>query len=190
MGEVVSVKGRLSFCALDKPRTYKDGDPRYEATVIFAPDSDAAKDVRAAIKKVAEDKWGEKAGARLKKLVDDGKLCHSTKPRTDRDGEVYAGFAGNEYIAGGNKSKPTIVNRRREPIAPGDDQFPYSGCHVVARYDLWAQDDDDAVRINGTLLGVQFVKDDEAFGGGNRKAKPEDFADLGDDEAGGDDVPY
>jgi len=46
---------------------------------------------------------------------------------------------------------------------------------------LWAQDNQFGKRVNAELLGVQFVRDGEPFGGG-KPATPEDFEDLGADE--------
>ena len=60
------------------------------------------------------------------------------------------------------------------------DGLVYSGCYVNARVELWVQDNANGKRINAKLLGIQFVRDGDAFGAGSAPAKPTDFSDLGD----------
>ena len=84
-----------------------------------------------------------------------------------RDGDAkskYDGYAGMFYLAASNKVRPTVVNRRREPVQEGDQQAPYSGCYVYGSITLWLQNNSYGKKINANLRAVQFEKDGEAFG--------------------------
>jgi hypothetical protein len=81
--------------------------------------------------------------------------------------------------------RPTVINRDRTPLTAADGVI-YSGCHGNVQVEVWAQDNSYGKRINAQLLGVQFTRDGDSFGGGTQPAKPDDFADLSADnvEAG------
>lgn len=171
---------RLAFPALFEPRAVQDGTPRFSACFIIDPKSKAAAAVKDAIRKVAAEKWGAQGESVLKKLVADKRVAYKTEPRTNKDGEVYAGFEGMDSLNASNKVRPAVVDRNRVPLAPADGR-PYAGCYVNAMVDIWAQDSARpglGRRINCTLMGVQFLADGEPLGGGT-VASAEDFPDLG-----------
>lgn len=102
------------------------------------------------------------------------------------DKAKWAGFAGNMYLSPNADTRPTVVDRDRSPLTAEDGKV-YSGCYVNAKIELWVQDNKWGQRVNATLLGVQFVKDGDAFGAGAPPANPDDFPDLdvgeGEDDA-------
>ena len=74
------------------------------------------------------------------------------------------------------------ANKDKTPLTE-DDNVIYGGCYVNAIIELWAQDNNYGKRINANLLGVQFHKDGEPFGGGGVSVKADDFDDVsGDDD--------
>lgn len=76
--------------------------------------------------------------------------------------------------------KPTVVDRRRNPVTDEDDLF-YAGCRVNATIRLWLQDNTDyGKRVNANLVGVQFLAHADRWGG---RAKPK-VEDLFDDISG------
>jgi hypothetical protein len=78
----------------------------------------------------------------------------------------YAGFEDIMYVSASNKMRPVAVNRDTSPVS-AEDGVIYSGCYVNATVELWAQDNKYGKRVNATLLGVQFSKAGDAFGGGS-----------------------
>jgi hypothetical protein len=84
-------------------------------------------------------------------------------------------YAGKFFVKANNQKRFTILDGLRNPMAAGDKNAPYSGCWVNATIDIYAQDNQFGRRINATLTGVQFVRHDEAFGGGARAADPSEF---------------
>lgn len=74
-------------------------------------------------------------------------------------------YEGAYVIKATTKKRPTVIDRDRTPLAEEDGK-PYSGCYVNAIINFWFQDNQFGKRVNANLLGVQFVKDGEAFGSG------------------------
>jgi len=175
--EIVLKNVRPSFPQLFTPSAFGDGEPAYSCSFLFEPDSPAHVAIREALQQVAKEKWADKAGAMLKSLKADNKLCLG-------DGERKAdkaGYEGNLYVTARNAVRPTVIDRNKSPLTQADGK-PYAGCYVNAIVDVWAQDNQYGKRINAKLLGVQFVKDGEPFGAGKSTASLDAFEDLGEDE--------
>jgi len=169
---------RLAFPSLFKPQAGQDGgDPKFNATFLFAPDSDNTKAIKDAMNAVAKEKWGEKAPAILAKLVEEKRVCFHTKPKTNANGDLYAGFEGMYFVSASNKARPTVRDRDGKTELTSQDGKPYGGSYVYAVLDIWAQDNTYGRRINASLMGVQFFKDGEAFSGGGA-ASDADFEEL------------
>lgn len=153
-----------------------DNYGRFSGSFIFAPDHPAAAAISAAIKEVAASKWGQKAEGILKKLGADDKLClKDGSKKLDKEGNPVDGYEGNLFVTSSNdKAQPTSFDRDGSKLDPKSGK-PYSGCQVNAKIEIWAQDNSYGQRINATLLGVQFMADGEAFGGGGRTADASDF---------------
>jgi hypothetical protein len=119
-----------------------------------------------------------------------GAKVHATLAKTDKlavhDGDTkpqYDGFEGNFFLSPSNDTRPTVMHGvTRAPIGKEDGTI-YSGCIVNCKVEIWVQDNSWGKRVNATLLGVQFVRDGDAFGSGAPPANPDDFPDLevGDD---------
>ena len=159
------------------------GEPKYGSAFIIDPKSPVVKALDEAIVATAKEKWGDKYAPILKKLIEEKRVCFLKGPRTNGDGEPYAGFEGMFSLNASNKARPLIIDRDKTPLTEADGK-PYSGCYVNANIELWAQDNQFGKRINATLRGVQFVKDGDAFGGGS-PASADEFDEL---EATADDL--
>ncbi len=180
----VTLRGvRLAFADIWQARPPKDGkgEAKFGATFILDPkkDKEAVKEIRAAIQKVAKEKWKQK-GARIGALVesDKQKFCWFEEDMVNDDGDEVPGFEGMFYIRTKSPIQPTLLDRDRTELTRGDGR-PYPGCYVVAKIDVWAQDNTHGKAIRAQVQGIQFMKDGEAFGGGT-KAKAEEFDDLSD----------
>jgi len=162
---------RLAFPNLFEAKTVNgEGEPAFSAALIHDPEANAKtiEQLEGAIAQVAKDKWGAKADAILTKLKSTDKLAlHDGDTKAD-----YDGFPGNLYVSARSKTRPTVIDRDRTPLAESDGR-PYAGCYVNASIELWAQDNNYGKRINAQLRGVQFVADGDAFAGGGAAAADE-----------------
>lgn len=161
---------RLAFPDLWKPRAFNgEGEAKYGATLLFAPDHPGAKAVNEAIDAVAREKWEDKATAELKKLRAADKVClHDGDAKEDLDG-----YAGNLYVSARASVKPSVFDGNLNPLEEGGGK-PYAGCYVNAVIEIWAQDNAWGKRVNATLKGVQFLCDGDAFAGSG-PATADDF---------------
>lgn len=173
---------RLCHPDLFQAREYEKGDgkPRYSATLLVEPDSDADKTIRAAISEAIKEKFPEakKAEHFLKSVQGQSmKFCY-------RDGDTKTGeaFQGNWFIAAHRKvndGPPAVVDQKRQPVAEGSGKV-YAGCYVNAKVDIYVQTDNPGVRCG--LLALQFVRDGDAFAGGVASATGFEELDSGDSD--------
>jgi hypothetical protein len=156
------------------------GEPKFSSSFVFPRDHAAVAALSAMIMKVANDKWGAKAGEVLTMLKAADKLAvHDGDAKAN-----YAGYAGNLYINASNKVKPLVVDADPKRVLTAMDGKPYSGCYVNAIIELWAQDNKYGKRVNASLAGVQFVRDGERLASGGI-ASSNDFAPIPGSETGG-----
>lgn len=174
--KLVIKNARLSFPDLWEPRAYEaGGKAKYKATFLVPKGSPQAKEIEAAMLAVAKEKWGAKAEATLKSIVNNpNRYCYQ-----DGETKTYDGYEGMMAFSASNAVRPTIIDRNRDPLAQSDGK-PYAGCYVNAIVEIFTYDN-PGKGMSASLSGVQFVKDGEAFSGG-RPAKVDDFEDLGVDE--------
>lgn len=169
---------RLAFPSLFEPQSFGEGEPAFSASLLMAPDHPAVKTIVDAMTEAAVDKWKDKASAMLKQLKATDKLAlHDGATKAS-----YAGFEGNLFLSTRNRARPVVVDRDRTPLAAADGK-PYAGCYVNASVDIWVQDNQYGKRVNATLLGIQFLRDGEAFGGG-ATGSADDFEVLDSAEGG------
>ena len=162
---------RLSFPSVFQKASFNGVETKYEATFLLnkKEHADLIASIQAEIKKkVAEDLKGAKLGA--------DKIC-----LRDGDETEYEGYAGHLSLKASNKKRPMVLNKDKTPLTE-DDNVIYGGCYVNAIIELWAQNNEYGKRINANLLGIQFVRDGEAFGGGGESVKADDFDDLSGDD--------
>lgn len=168
---------RLAFPALFEPKTVGDkGEPRFSAAFPIDPKSENAKLLSEAVRAVAVEKWAKKADDILGELRKKGRVAYREEALS-KDGEVYDGFEGMHTLNASNKARPLVLDRDKSPLVATDGK-PYAGCYVNVMVDIWAQDNSFGKRINGTLSGIQFYRDGDAFGGA-APARTDDFDDLG-----------
>lgn len=173
---------RLSFPDLHEAKAFDDNpDKRFGANFLVVPGSENDKAINATIKKVATEKYAKKADALLQSFKGNAnKFCY-----LDGNTKEYDGYADMMYLAARRKEsdgRPKVVDRNGAPLVASDGK-PYSGCYVNAIVEIFAQDG-KYPGIRCQLLGVQFAKDGEAFGGAVQLGD-DAFEDL---TAGGDDV--
>ena len=170
---------RLSYNDLWQPATGKDDEgkptkPAYTAQLLTPKGSEQYQRITQTMLAVAKNEWGDNGPAVLKQLIEQQRVCfRSGDLKTTDDGAVRDGYAGNYYLSARAYVKPTIINADRSPLSEADGK-PYSGCYVNVVVRIWPQKGKFGKRINAQLMGVQFARDGEAFGGG----RPADVADF------------
>jgi hypothetical protein len=173
----------MRFGDIWTPRQPKDGKgtPKFNATFLLDPkkNKEEVKAINDAIKKVAKEKWKDKSTRILSSIEGDRmKMCYFEEDMIDEDGEDVEGCEGMFFIRSNNETQPSLLDRDRTELTRADGR-PYKGCYVVAKLDIWAQDNIHGKGIRAELRGIQFMRDGDPFGGGS-KAKADEFEDLSD----------
>lgn len=166
---------RIAFCdTLFVAKDYQDNKKfRHSATFLAEVGSESAKQIETAIKAVAEEKWKAKAPIMLESLkFNANKNCYLPGAlKADK----YDGFEGCMSLSTHRKVEdgvPDIRDIRGQKCGTG---VVYSGCYVNAIVDIYAQGaPNEGIRCG--LVGVQFLRDGDAFSGS--RASDSDFEDL------------
>lgn len=183
--EVILVRNvRLSFPKIWKaePFTTKAGktvgDPKFSCAVLIPKDSEAhreiTKKIAALVRQTAVAKWGDVPKEYYQKCFGDG------------DTKKYDGYEGHYFLQASNRKRPNIFDAAKNTVLHQDaidNDILFGGDYVNLLCSFWAHDEPTpGVRAN--LIGLQFVRRGERFGGGYT-AKAEDFPDesAGDPEA-------
>lgn len=184
--KVILQNVRLSFPDLFDAKQYDGkGEFNYRAQFLVEPGSANDKAIQAAIKEVAKAKWGAKADTTLKGIVGQSqKYCYIDGGTKDYDG--YAGMMALASTRNQDKGRPLVIDADKTPLVKGDGK-PYAGCFVNASVEFWAQDNGFGKGMRCTLLGVQFFREGDAFGGGSAPSEDDfesiDAPDMADDLA-------
>lgn len=167
---------RLAFTQnLFVPGTYQNGPgtKKYKAKILIPKNHPQIGDVKAEIMRLATEEWKEKAEAFVQALKGTQKFSFC-----DGDLQTWDGFPGNYYVNAANETKPTYVHRdpgtRENPnIITAESGKLYSGCYVNAIISFWTWTKTGGNQMNCNLLGLQFLRDGEAFTGGGTASADE-----------------
>ena len=171
MAKIMLNNVRISFPSLFRKATFNGEETKFEGTFLIGKKEGKGTidEIDAAIKAIMrEDLKGTK--------LPPDKICFK-----DGDNIEYAGYAGNMSIKTSSTKRPIVIDRDKSPITEDDNRI-YAGCRVNAVIELWAQNNNYGKRINASLLGVQFFKDDEPFADG-AKGSLADFEAFGEETA-------
>lgn len=183
MGKEVFLKNvRICYAQnLFKASAFEEGkEPKFNAQFIISKDDTAqVKLMQDAIEAVAKEKWPDdlktknRAAGIIKSLKMTEFICL-------RDGELKPDreeLENSYFVAASNKQKPTAIMRDKTEATEADI---YSGCYVNVKVEVYAFEYNTKKMIPATLLGVQFVKDGDAFAGGAKVADADEFDDISD----------
>jgi len=181
---------RLRFGAIwepQAPRPPSTSTPKYNGTFLLDPkvNKEDIKLIRETIKKVAKEKWKDKAERILRTIESDKqKFCYMEEDMLNDEGDEVDGAEGMFYIRANNETMPSYFDRDGQTELTRKDGRPYKGAYVLAKLDIWAQDNTHGKAIRCELRGIQFMKDGPAFGGGTKAAADEyeDLSDQGDED--------
>lgn len=179
MGKEVFLKNvRICYAQnLFTPSSAKEGQPKKFNCQVILPKEDTAqiKMVQDAILEVARGEWDKQAETVIKSLKNTDFIClRDGENKPDRE-EVQGSF----FLAASNRKRPTTLNRDRSPVTE-EDGIIYSGCYVNIKVEVYAYVEPEMKKkmIPASLLGVQFVKDGDAFAGGAKVASADEFDDI------------
>jgi hypothetical protein len=175
---------RIAFAqGLFTPNAQDGGDPKYNCAFLFPKDHPCVKEIEAAAIEAANNKWGAKG----KQMYDALKAQGKVGPFDGNLKSNLAGYEGMMYLNASNKTRPSVRDRDgKTPLVQADGR-PYSGAIVNGIVEFWAQENSYGRRLNASLMGVQFVKDAEAFSGGG-VASDADFEEILTEGADADDL--
>lgn len=165
-----------------KASSFEEGkEPKYNAQFIIPKgNTELVKTVQDAILAVAREKWPDDSKKKnvaetiIRSLAPTEFICFrdgALKPDREELEDCY-------YIAASNKKKPTTLHRN--PKVEATEADIYSGCYVNVKIEVYAYEYNTKKMIPATLLGVQFVKDGDAFAGGAKVADADEFDDISD----------
>lgn len=154
-------------------------EAQFSCTFIMEKGSEAHLLVARAIKECIAEQWPQSKPQRLEHCLRDGSEKMSV------GGEYPEGYSADVvFVNAKNTLRPSLYDAKGQPTTKADGLI-YGGCYVAANIRLWAQHHQKwGPKVNASLDGIRFMRDGDAFGGGGRVAKPEDFADLDGDEYG------
>ena len=177
---------RCSFLTLGEPEQYQGKGPfRWSATALVPYESPLRKKVEDALKAVAKEKWEKKWESIYESLIVDPKGCCWV----DGKRKEYDGYQGHFALTAHRyqeKGRPLVMDTDKSPIfKPNNEIYEgkggriYSGWFVNMQVEFWAQQNDNGKGLRATLLGVQRVRDGDAFGGGAAPSA-DDFGEIAD----------
>ena len=166
--KIITGEGRCSFPKVAEPDNSKFGQGKYSIDIIFEDES-AMKSLKDGCIAHAKDFYNTDDISEIKMPWKDG----------DQMGAKYAGYEGNQWVRAKSKNEPTVVDPNRKQLDP---KKIYGGCDIRLNLTPLAYELEDEVIIveNGQkrkekeiikgvtvlLNAVQFVRDNERFGGG------------------------
>lgn len=168
---------RLSFADGIFKKTKAPGstaEPQFRTSALWPKDGENTKLIERAIQlgyKHLTDKDGRKAPPQNEDTPEKMRVSLSNfyvkgEDCVDRNGNVYDGYKGQMCITARNKVRPKTVDR--DPTVPvmEEDAKLYSGAYANVIISIWySNHPSGGKQLLANLLGVQFVKHGEQFGG-------------------------
>lgn len=159
------------------PKPNDVGKIKHNATWAIVPGSVNAQKLEAAMITAAREKWKGKADDIVKQLIETRRVGFGKFEKRTVEGVIYSGFEKMWFVNTSADKQPKLKDRGAKTITPADGII-YSGCYCNVHVNAWAQDNKHGKRLNFGLMGIQFVRDGDAFTGG-RVSSDDDFEDLG-----------
>ena len=169
VSKILTPNFRVSFPSVFEPSDY-NGKETYSVTMLFDKSTDLT-ELKAAVKRAAEEKWGKKIPSNLRNPIRDG-----------AEKEHLDGYDGCFFIRASSKTKPGVVDQNCVEII-NPSEF-YAGCIARATVVPFAYDQAGNKGVSFLLSNIQKVADGESFSSRGRAS--DDFAPVaagaGDDD--------
>ena len=192
-GRTVQLKNvRLVFTdSLKEARaTVENGEPKHTCTVLLEadkPETEAnKKKLMAALEAASEREWKKKDAWKAIAEDDPKRVAFRKGERfKNKEGEVYAGFAGNHALAVsgpmGGKKCPKILNRNKHAVAVDDIlDVVYPGTYADVVVSLYGTNK-GGKGVFASVEAIRSRQEGERVGGGV-DVDADDFDDLEDDD--------
>jgi len=182
---------RCSFLTLGDPEYFggqktKDTDKRrWSATALVPTNRPYKAQIDKALKDAALAQWEKKWETHSENIIVDPKGCCWI----DGKRKEYDGYQGHWALTAHrpeDKGRPIVFDNDKSPIYKANNEIyegkagrVYSGCFVNMQVEIWAQDNKAGKGLRATLLGIQRVRDGDAFGGG-AAPNADDFGEIAD----------
>lgn len=193
MGVKIMLTGvRCAFLTLGEPdyfqgKKQKDTDKRrWSATALVPVDSPLKKLVDDTLRAVAQEKWEKKWQGYYDAIMMDPKGTCWLDGKRKPD---YDGFQGHFALSAHrteDKGRPLVMDNDKSPLYKPDNSVYegkagriYAGCFVNMQVEIWAQENQTGKGLRASLLGIQRVRDGDAFGGGAAPTA-DDFGEITD----------
>ena len=155
----------MSYPTLNEPRQYQgEGKHRYSIDIVIDNEAAYSQIVKLGKAAIAATVGAAKADKVYAELVAKNKVPYGSGSLKASS----AGYEGNWYITAHTETAPTLLDN-----VAGEDGKPavlkrpqsriYSGCQANTVFSLYYQS--KWGRLCASFSGVQFARDDEAFGG-------------------------
>jgi hypothetical protein len=165
--KIITPVAKLSYPTLFEPKAYQGGTPKYSASLVFPAGTDL-KALKAAVVKVAKEKWGDEGVEIVKRMRDPA----------FRPGENKGYGEGSFYIAAKTTNQPGIVTRHNDPktgrpspineamaTEPDGANEMYPGVLVKAYVSVYASEGGGNKGVFFGLEGLQRWEDSERLDG-------------------------
>lgn len=194
---VVLQNVRLGFPKLfTAEASVENGRLKYSAHAIIDPETAEGKanieKIKAAVKHVGTQEWGDKYAAVFKNLEKNRKAYRLGDTHTNSEGDIYAGYEGMHMVVAGrqeHQGRPQTLDRKKNPVVESDGVI-YAGCYVDMIVSFYAVSGKERGG-NGVFASLELVRfrgDGEAFGGGlgadAARSMLDELDDLDDEEMG------
>lgn len=170
---VVLKNVRCNYPRVHKAETNQlSGKTEYSISILIPQDDPQVAELKAKMQAVWVSKFGpEKGPKKLKSAMD-------SKNTRFLHFDEETGFYRINLKRKESDGAPMVLDRAKNKLEESSGK-PYGGCYINVSFDLWVYDK-QSTGTSATLLGVQFVKDGEPFGGSSQPSD-KDFEDLSDD---------
>lgn len=173
MQVITTQEGRVAYPSIFKAKKVeingvakidsKTGQPvnMYSVVLIFPKNSQAVKELKAAVVAAAKEKFGDKIPASFRNPIKDG-----DENLDKKTGEIKTGFEGMNYIQFQRREeqgKPTIVDTSHQEIL--DPNEAYGGCYAKINANVAAYDVAGGKGVNFYMNAFMKTKDGERLGG-------------------------
>jgi len=163
--KILTCEFRVSFANVFKPKSMKQGEPKYTMTLLFPKATTDISALKEALKFAANEKWPTKLPGGLKVGIRDGDQVDEMGNRV----VSHEGFEGCWFINTTSKDKPGLVDQAMQQII--DPTKFYSGCYARATIRAFAYDAPESKGVAFGLNNIQKIRDGEPF---SARSKAED----------------
>ena len=151
---------RISFPEVFKAKAFEEGqDPKFSCMMCFPKDTTDMSELKAEIKRVAQEKWGKKRPKKFMQPIKDG---------ADLDLDGMENFW---TVRASSNRKPGIVDKNLNLITEEEAEEVYAGAWFRATINAFVFDRQTNKGVSFGLNNLQKIKDDESFVG---SVKPQD----------------